>query len=396
VRIATVTLTGIAALAALGGGLLERVASGQSGQREIPPAFANLEYLVGRWLGQGVPRESGAQQFRGWSETHTWAWVFSQGRPTGLSVTIERGKIFTSGRLTYNQARAVYRLEANGPKTDRGALVFEGTIDGSGKMLVLEQLGSTPAAVPSRAALKLTLRPNSNFVRYSMWVDRREPGAVAFSRWIDVGLTKEGETFAAGAATTERPRCIVTGGAATLTVDYEGRSFPVCCTGCRDEFRENPLKYLAKANRKGPAEPGETRGVAKAPARASRFEDAFSGDVLDAPGDPKRASRQDGPRPEATRDDAGSDRREDAKPADPRAKQRPPSKKSAAATPASPPASRAAALLQIGQNLEKSGKTDAALGYFRRIVKEYPATPAAKTAAQRLKAITSRQAPPHE
>jgi hypothetical protein len=386
VRIAKVT--GLAALAVLGSGVLEGVSSGQSGQREIPPAFANLEYLVGRWLGQGVPKEKGAQQFRGWPETHTWAWVFRQGRPTGLSVTIDGGKILASGKLTYDPARAVYRLDGNGPKTNRGPIVFEGTLDGSGKMLVLEQLESAPAAVPGRAAVKLSLRPNSNFVRYSMWVDRREPAAVQFIRWIDVGLTREGETFAAGSAATERPRCIVTGGAATLTVDFEGRSFPVCCTGCADEFRENPNKYLAKAGRKGPAEPGASRDVAPAPSGARRFEDAFSSDMLDSTADAKRTFRKEGPPPEATRNDAG-----DAKAAEPRAKQGVPGKKGAAVQTASQPASRAAALLQIGQNLEKSGKTDAALGYFRRIVKEYPATPAAKTAAQRIKALTSPKAP---
>ena len=46
-----------------------------------------------------------------------------------------------------------------------------------------------------------------------------------------------------------------------------------------------------------------------------------------------------------------------------------------------------AGLLRIGQNLEKSGKTDAALGSYRRIVKEYPDTPTAKTAAERIKAL---------
>ncbi len=39
-----------------------------------------------------------------------------------------------------------------------------------------------------------------------------------------------------------------------------------------------------------------------------------------------------------------------------------------------------------GQNLEKSGKTDAALGYYKRIVKDFADTPAAKTAKQRIKA----------
>ena len=51
------------------------------------------------------------------------------------------------------------------------------------------------------------------------------------------------------------------------------------------------------------------------------------------------------------------------------------------------PYSRAASLLRIGQNLEKSGKPGAAFGYYKRIVKDFADTPAAKTAKQRIKAL---------
>ena len=53
--------------------------------REIPAAFAPLEYLVGTWKGQGVPKDNSAQQFRGWDEKHAWAWIFDHGKPGGLS-----------------------------------------------------------------------------------------------------------------------------------------------------------------------------------------------------------------------------------------------------------------------------------------------------------------------
>ncbi len=62
-------------------------------------------------------------------------------------------------------------------------------------------------------------------------------------------------------------------------------------------------------------------------------------------------------------------------------------KKTAEKPALSQPSTRAAGLLQVGQNLEKSGKSSLALGYYKRIVKDYPDTPAAKTAKQRIKAI---------
>ena len=48
---------------------------------------------------------------------------------------------------------------------------------------------------------------------------------------------------------------------------------------------------------------------------------------------------------------------------------------------------RAASLLRVAQNLEKSGKTAAALEDYKQIVKDYADTPAARTARQRIKAV---------
>src|SRR5262249_28329236 len=117
-------------------------------------------------------------------------------------------------------------------------------------------------------------------IRYSMWFDRKEPGAPQFSREIEVGVTKEGEAFAAGAVAADAPKCILTGGAATMTVSYEGVSYPVCCTGCRDEFLENPAKYIKTAARRPRA--GETPGAK--PAKTSsviKDDGAFAG-LVDA------------------------------------------------------------------------------------------------------------------
>jgi TolA-binding protein len=50
-------------------------------------------------------------------------------------------------------------------------------------------------------------------------------------------------------------------------------------------------------------------------------------------------------------------------------------------------ATRAASLLSQARALEKSGKTEAALSYYRRIKKEFSDTPSAKTAAERIKAL---------
>ena len=57
---------------------------GDTASRDIPAALAPLEFLVGSWKGRGVLKNNPAERFRGWDETHTWAWVFAKGKPVAL------------------------------------------------------------------------------------------------------------------------------------------------------------------------------------------------------------------------------------------------------------------------------------------------------------------------
>jgi YHS domain-containing protein len=346
--------------------------------RDIPPTLAPLVYLVGQWNGTATPKDS-AQSFRGWQETHTWAWIFIKGKPTGLSVAIQGGKVLADGQLTFDPARKRYRLDGTAPKPGGGPIAFEGALDASGKLLVLDQVGASKNATDGAGGpMRLSFRPNANFIRYTMGVDRKDAGAVQFHRATEVGLTKEGESLAAGASSSERAKCIVTGGAATMTLSYQGQTFPICCTGCRDEFNENPEKYIKKASLMAQTR-GKDPAAKPSPAQASRFDDAFSGDVAQKPS-MKAGARSAGaakkPAPSDDAAEANSERSDSSR-------ARKPEAKSAGSTPAA----RAASLLRIGRNLEKSGKTDAALANYKRIVKDFANTAAARTAKERIKAL---------
>ncbi len=355
----------------------------ESSSANIPSAFAALEYLAGRWKGQGVPKNDPANKFRGWSETHSWSWVFQEGNPVALSLVAEGGRILASGKLTHESARKLYRLEGVMPAPAGGPIRFEGKLDGTGKQLVLESVGKVPHF---GGIIRLVIRPNANFIRYTIREDRKEPGGIQFSPFIEVGLTKEGESFASGAAAAERAKCIITGAASTMSVSYQGNSYPVCCTGCRDEFLENPEKYLKKLGLMLKAEAGKSNSERASASKVSRLEDAFADDVVepegksDAPAQPSVA-----PKPAMK---TGVSKAPDGT-AKAAAEGKPAAKKQGGAAQ-SKDASRAASLLRVGQNLEKNGGADAALTYYRRVVKDYPETPAAKTARERIKAIGGR------
>jgi YHS domain-containing protein len=366
--------------------LMPGVRADESAGREIPPAFSPLEYLVGRWNGQAMPKDS-AQSFRGWPETHTWAWIFTKGKPTGLSVAIQGSKTLADGKLTFDPARKRYRLDATAPKPGGGPIAFEGALDTSGKLLVLDQVGSGKGdgSGARGGTIRLSFRPNSNFIRYTMGIDRKESGSTQFHRSIEVGLGKEGESLAGGSTASDRPKCIVTGGAATMTLTYQGQTFPICCTGCRDEFNDNPEKYIKKASLMAQSRGSSAKSSQSAPSRVSRFEDAFAGDVSDAPaskesGRSAKAASKASPAKEESDDEAAGESKSASSSSSAK-------KKGETKPTASTPAARAASLLRIGQNLERSGKNEAALENYKRIVKDFASTPAAKTAKERIKAL---------
>ena len=146
-----------------------------------------------------------------------------------------------------------------------------------------------------------------------------------------------------------------------MTVSYQGKSYPLCCSGCRDEFNDNPGKYVQKALLQA-QDGGKNAATKPASASVGKDDDSFDGLV-------------DEPSPKA---------RPLPKPPTPR--RRPGGSPGPAPLPAPKPgkdAARAASLLRLGQNLDKQGKTAAARSYYQQVVKDYADTPEAKTAAAR-------------
>jgi hypothetical protein len=75
----------------------------------------------------------------------------------------------------------------------------------------------------------------------------RPANAKTFTRKYQVGATKEGEPFAEA---DKGPECIVSGGRGTIAVLHKGKTYYVCCSGCKDAFNEEPEKYIAEFEKK--------------------------------------------------------------------------------------------------------------------------------------------------
>lgn len=201
--------------------------------------------LVGSWRGSGAPEGTREERAAGaWSETAEWVWQFKD-KDAWLAVTFDKGKHFTKGELRFTPDTAAAK-NTPGPKytltltaPDKSAATFAGTFREKDKVLTLDRTDG-PAGEEQRLVFSL-LHHNRHLYR----LETRPAGTtVAFTKLWQVGATKEGVAFA---DVPMGPECIVSGGLGTIKVSYKGTDYRVCCSGCRDAFKEDPEKYIKEA-----------------------------------------------------------------------------------------------------------------------------------------------------
>ena len=207
-----------------------------------PPATAKAALrpygpLVGSWKATGYPdgpRDDPQNRF--WTERITVEWRF-RGDDAWLTLAFDKGKHFTAGELRYDPKRAEYRLVLT--TLDKQTLSFTSlwAPPGPGQVPTLSFDRTDPETGESqRIGLRLL---HANRILY--WFEVKPASRGTFARKYQVGATKEGEPFAEVA---KGPECVVSGGEAKTPVTHNGKTYYVCCSGCREAFKDNPEKYI--------------------------------------------------------------------------------------------------------------------------------------------------------
>jgi hypothetical protein len=196
----------------------------------------DISSLVGRWKADGDAKIQGKREI--WKETLDWSWKFDKAGNAWLALAIDGGKFASAATLKYDPAQKVYVL--NVTDKDGRQATYTGTLSKRG--LVVQ--GKDPAGDTRR----LTLTTLADGARLTFKTEIQTGGQGPFTELYKIGATKEGETFAGGGS--KKKECIVTGGLGTIPVSYAGQTYYVCCTGCKDEFEENPKKYIDELAKK--------------------------------------------------------------------------------------------------------------------------------------------------
>lgn len=215
----------VAGLLALSFGVLDRcVAEDDNPAKE---ALQALNEFVGSWKGAG----SDSNKTENWVENFSWGWKF-KGDDACLMVEFKTGKAFSKGELRYLPEKKKYQLTVIDKKNNKQ--VFEGQLKKS--YLTLDRVDDKTGDT-----MRLTMNVAGDGVRFIYSMQRKAKGTTIFTKLYQVDFNKEGESLAGGAKEKE---CVMTGGKGIIAVSYMGKTYYVCCTGCRDAFNENPAKAI--------------------------------------------------------------------------------------------------------------------------------------------------------
>jgi YHS domain-containing protein len=214
------------------------VAADPNTSNKSKDALQPFNLLIGTWRGTGQPEGTLREKQKGfWTETLTWQWQF-KGDDAWLKLTVDKGKYFTGGELRYLPTKDQFELTLQ--TVGKEKVTFTGAL--KEKLLTLDQIEEGKKA-SKRIVINL-LRDN----RFLYSFEEKREGKADLVRLYQVGATKEGVPFAGGDA---KPVCIVSGGLGTIKVTYKGQTYYVCCSGCREEFKEDPEKYIKEFESKG-------------------------------------------------------------------------------------------------------------------------------------------------
>lgn len=213
----------------------------ETNREKVVSGLSPLSFLVGDWRGVAQPKRgsnSGA-----WSEKSHIVWRLNEKIPC-LLMKLEPGEKSTriffaatseTGRpiveLQQPEKHSI-ALEMTEPETSPAS---NSTVP-SGKS-AQDHWVFESVAEPGKTRLRFTVRKISD-IRITMLFEESPGSGAAFRRQYEIGMTRAGERLAKG--NTGERECIVTGGLGTISVTHAGKTYFVCCEGCKQAFEADP------------------------------------------------------------------------------------------------------------------------------------------------------------
>lgn len=217
-------------------------------RKSLLKAMMPLQVMLGTWKST-TQKEFG--DFKALAEPE-WVWDFlSDEDQPAMVMMSEQSPYFRELRLTYLSDEDTYRLQLTDPDglTRTLAGTFSSPVEefqGDDKKLhhkyKLELTETNPPTDEDPWKVVLNQQDNN---RYLVELERQR--GLRFVRFDTVANQRQGTSFALNDADYGEKKCIISGGLGTMQVSYQGRSYWVCCSGCKAAFEEDPATWIAEA-----------------------------------------------------------------------------------------------------------------------------------------------------
>ncbi|MCA9081881.1 MAG: TRASH domain-containing protein [Planctomycetaceae bacterium] len=193
-------------------------------------ALETFNSIIGGWRGVGQPRRGSSKG--AWSEQAEFKWDFANKTPS-IVYAVEKGQLTEQATVVFDPQSQQYVMTWTQPDATKHTL--QGAWDKN--QLVLT---SSADSFPQQRVTITLLNDKRTLVLF----EQRSTETTAFSRTAEVGYTRAGTRLARPGG--GQPECVVTGGAGTIPVTHKGKTYYVCCSGCKQAFEDDPEGILAE------------------------------------------------------------------------------------------------------------------------------------------------------
>ena len=212
--------------------------------RQLQP----LQVLLGQWRGT-TRREF--ESFKA-VDNHEWVWdLRTDANQPALTLSSDKSPYLRKGRLTWDTQQQKFLLTGTDGEGKERRFVGDFTeppheITGSDDKLhrvYRLELNEDGSQGGEEWQVAFVQQENN---RYLLEVGRRR-GKATFARYDTVSTQREGTSFALSDTDYAEKTCIISEGLGTTELTYKGRSYWVCCSGCKSAFEEDPEKWISRA-----------------------------------------------------------------------------------------------------------------------------------------------------